>query len=132
MATMIAAMTASAVFSVVLSSFVADAKADKRDAAAMALRQAQQALKVFVSVAPTDPNYSPGATAGRWAADSSGWWALRNGNHNITQLLVGTPIETGGNFSYNVTSYDCGFGLGSAPNYELACKQVAFTLTYTD
>lgn len=132
MATVVAAMTASAVFSVVLSSFVADAKADKRDAAAMALRQAQQALKVYVSVAPTDPNYSPGATAGRWAADSSGQWALRNGNHDISVLLAGTPIAAGGSFTYTVTSYDCGFGLGSAPNFELACKQVLFRLTYTD
>ncbi|MGD9641551.1 MAG: hypothetical protein AB7V08_02305 [Elusimicrobiales bacterium] len=132
MATVIAAMTASAVFSVVLSSFVADARADKRDAAAMALRQAQQALKVYVSVAPNDPNYSPGAVAGRWAADGSGQWALRNGNHNITSLLAGTPIANGGSFTYNVTSYDCGFGLGTPPNYELACKQVSFSLTYTD
>ena len=131
MATMVAAMTASAVFSVVLSSFVSDAKADKRDAAAMVLRQAQQALKVYVSAAPADANYSPGASAGRWAADSSGNWALRSGSHNISSLLVGTPLE-GGNFSYTVTSYNCGFGLGSAPNNELACKQVTFSLTYTD
>lgn len=131
MATMIAAMTALAVFSVVLSSFVSVEKADKRDAAAMAMRQAQQALKVYVSAAPTDPNYSPGATAGRWAADSSGQWALRNGNHDISSLLAGTPLA-GGSFSYTVGSYNCGFGMGSAPNFELACKQVSFSLTYTD
>jgi len=131
MATMVAAMTASAVFSVVLSSFVSDAKADKRDAAAMALRQAQQALKVYVSAAPADPNYSPGAIVGRWAADSSGNWALRNGSHDISSLLAGTPLE-GGSFSYTVASYNCGFGLGSAPNNELACKRVSFRLTYTD
>jgi len=132
MATVIAAMTASAVFSVVLSSFVADARADKRDAAAMALRQAQQALKVYVSVAPSDPNYSPGAVPGRWAADPSGQWALRNGNHTITSLLADTPIENGGSFTYNVASYDCGFGLGSPPDYPLACKRVTFQLSYTD
>jgi len=149
MATVIAAMTASAVFSVVLSSFVADARADKRDAAAMALRQAQQALKVYVSVAPGDANYSPGSPVGRWLADNSGMWALRGilcasnspanvgTQHDISSIVASPhPLSpnpaTPARLEYRVCSYDCGFGTGPAPDYPQACKRVAFTLTYTD
>jgi len=68
MATMIAAITTTAVFSVVLSSFVSDARADKRDAAAMAVRHAQEVLKSFVSVDPYNPLYAPTSAlgTGRW------------------------------------------------------------------
>lgn len=149
MATVIAALTASAVFSVVLSSFVADARADKRDAAAMALRQAQQALKVYVSAEPSDPNYSPGAVAGRWVADNSNQWALRGmlcasnspanvGTlHNISSIVafphpLSPDPASPATMEYRVCSYDCGFGTGPAPDYPLACKRVAFRLNYTD
>ncbi len=136
MATMIAAITTTAVFSVILSSFVSDAKADKRDAAAMALRRAQDTLKSYVSAQPGDSSYVPtsGLGAGRWAADNSGSWALRDGSHNISSLVSGPPLSITGAaaFTYTVSSYDCGFGLGSAPNYERACKRVVFNLSYTD
>ncbi|MCM2268324.1 MAG: hypothetical protein NDI60_11195 [Elusimicrobiales bacterium] len=133
MATMIAAMTTTAVFSVILSSFVSGAKADKRDAAAMVLRRAQQTLNSYVSAEPWTAAYSAGATPGIWAADSSGVWALRNGVHDITSLLTGTSLSgTGASFTYTVASNDCGFGLGPGPNLPYACKTVTFSLIYPD
>ena len=109
-------------------------KADKRDAAAMVLRRAQQTLGSYVTVAPTDPTYSAGSPVGRWPADASGQWALRNGTHDITSLLTGTQLAgTGALFTYTVSSNDClGTGGGSAPNYEKSCKTVIFNLTYPD
>lgn len=128
MATMIAAVTTTAVFSVVLSSFVSDARADKRDAAAMVIRHAQEVLKSYVSAVPTESAYIPTGSrgVGRWPADSSGAWALRTGSHNISSLLNGTPLQ-GGSFTYTVVSYNCGFGSGSG-----ACKRVTFNLSYQD
>lgn len=138
MATMISAITTTAVFSVLLSSFVSDAKADKRDAAAMVLKRAQETLRSYVSAVPTDSTYVPssGSLVGRWAADSSGAWALRDGTHDISSLVQLPPLSPAGGpqatLSYTVSSYDCGFGIGSALNKELACKTVTFTLTYAD
>lgn len=147
MATLIAAMTTTAVFSVILSSFVSGVKADKRDAAAMMLRRAQETLKSYVSVAPTSADLfgsvparpgAPGSPPGRWAADSSGVWALRSGVHDISSLLAGTPLAgTGASFSYTVTDVvpaclGAAIGNGSPPDYELACKTVQFTLVYPD
>lgn len=158
MATMIAAITTTAVMSTVLSSFVSDTRADKRDAAAMAMRRAQETLKSYVSVDPTTANLFPGQApaipgspnAGSWAADVSGWplagqacpWNSSPNvgtQHNISSLVntpgstlspVGSPPAT---LTYTVCSYSCGpWGMGAAPNYPLACKRVAFTLTYTD
>jgi len=135
-ATMISAMTTTAVFSVILSSFVSDAKADKRDAATMVLKRAQEALKSYVSAQPGDPNWEPGSPVGHWAADASGNWALRDGFHDVSSMVTSAPLTVSGlpapTLTYNVTSYNCGFGLGTAPNNEAACKQVVFTLTYPD
>lgn len=130
MATMIAAITTTAVFSVVLSSFVSDARADKRDAAAMAIRHAQEVLKNYVSVEPATAAYVPSGPmrgVGRWDADNSGVWALRSGPHDISSLLANTPLA-GGTFTYRVTNTNCGFGNSE----ELSCKEVRFQLNYTD
>jgi len=135
MATIVAAMTTTAIFSVILSSFASQAKADKREAVAMVLKRAQETIKSYVSAVPTDAGRVPvGALGvGVWTADTSGVWPLRDGVHTITSLLAGTPLASATSvFSYNVTSGDCGFGLGAAPNYALACKAVVFTLTYPD
>ncbi len=127
MATMIAAITTTAVFSVILSSFVSTSKADKREAAAMALRRAQQTLASYVTAVPGESEYSAGTS---WSAEG-GPWPLREGAHTITSLLRGTPLE-GGTLAYTVASRNCGFGTGPAPDYPLACKTVVFTLTYPD
>lgn len=131
-ATIIAATTAMAVFSVILSSFASQQKADKREAAGFILKQAQETLKSYVSAVPGDVNYSPNA-GGHWPDDSFGGWALAQGNHNITSLLSNTcladtplpaPVPS---FTYTVADTDCGFGTGAT-----ACKTVQFTLVYQD
>lgn len=133
MATMIAAVTTTAVFSVVLSSFVSDARADKRDAAAMAMRYAQEMLKSYVSAVPTESGYIPTGSRGigRWPDDTSGAWALRDGTHNISSVVAGPPLTIAGGtpavFTYTVVSYNCGFGSGAG-----ACKRVTFNLSYQD
>lgn len=152
MATMIAAITTTAVFSVVLSSFVSGARADKRDAAAMAIRYAQETLKGFVSAEPTNamyeptstlpkPSYEPGTPGlGRWPADSSNVWALREGTHYISSIVsnaAGSPLSPAGSpaavFTYTVTTAACGsMARGAAPDYPTGCKTVFFSLSYTD
>lgn len=138
-ATMIAAMTTMSVFSVVLSATVSQSKADKREAAALVLKYAQETLKSYVSADPLNTDLFPGVTpaksgsptgpsgAGKWAYDTSGAWALASGNHAISGLIPADSPLTGGSLTYNVTDYDCGFGTG----YK-ACKMVVFTLTYPD
>jgi hypothetical protein len=129
---MIAAITTTAVFSVVLSSFVSDARADKRDAAAMVIRHAQEMLKNYVSAEPTSAAYVPsdGGT-GRWSKDAYAGWALHGTvagyEHNIDSLLTGTVL-TGGTFRYRVFNTSCGFGTSDAQS----CKRVQFFLNYTD
>jgi type II secretory pathway pseudopilin PulG len=137
MATMIAAITTTAVFSVVLSSYVSNSKADKRDAAAMALKYAQDTLKSYVSAEPGSAAYSPsnaGLNPGLWSKDTSGGLALRAGDHDISSLVSGPPLSTPGNpatFSYKVTNEDClGIGGGAPDAYQ--CKKVVFSLKYTD
>ncbi len=151
MATMVAAMTSTAVFSVMLSSFVSSAKADKRDAAAMAIKYAQQALQAYVSVDPTNPNMVNGIPGspnnGLWPADSSHVWALRpNITHDISSLVAYDPYNPSdpsnilspdpshqASFTYTVQSQPCGgFPMGSPPDYPTACKAVTFRLSYTD
>jgi type II secretory pathway pseudopilin PulG len=141
-ATLIAAITTTAVFSVFLSSFYSTSKADNRDAAAMVLRRAQDTLKSYVSVDPLNVNMINGlpgspvnpqtGLAGRWPADSSGNWALATGNHDITSLLAGTPL-VGGTFTYTVALLNnC---LGITPinvNDFNVCKTVTFNLSYPD
>ena len=138
MATMIAAITTTAVFSVVLSSYVSNAKADKRDAAAMALRRAQDTLKSYVSALPGDASYSPttGSGIGRWPADGSGALALSAGNHDISSLVAGPPLSVPGTpatFRYTVTNTfpNC-LGLTGVVPDAYQCKTVVFNLVYAD
>ena len=135
-ATMIAAMTTVAVFSVALSSFVSQKKSDKKELAAMMLKEAQQTLQTFVSAVPGDVNYSPNA-GGWWQADSlNPAWALSAGMHDISSLMPidlrtdpVVPCVAGGScyFVYTVTDADCGFGGGNN-----ACKTVSFDMNYAD
>jgi len=145
-AALIAAMTATAVFSVVLSSYGSEPRADKRDAAAMVLRRAQATLGSYVSLDPYNPNLlpgllpempaAPGSPIGRWAADTTGVWALCARAHDISSLVAGPPLSMPGyppaTLTYTVADYDCGFGLGPPPHFQYACKRVVFTLNYTD
>ncbi|HAF94753.1 MAG: hypothetical protein A2021_00495 [Elusimicrobia bacterium GWF2_52_66] len=135
-ATVIAATTAMAVFSVLLSSFASQKKADKREAAGFMLKQAQETLKSYVSAVPGEADYSPNA-GGVWSAEPGSNWALLGSpagiTHNITALLQNTPLNDNDpslpapSFTYTVTDINCGFGTGST-----ACKRVQFTLIYQD
>lgn len=139
MATMIAAMTTTAIFSVILSSFVADSKADKREAASMALKYAQEVLKSYVSAVPTEAAYTAGTAGGHWSADSSGAnrWALAAGapDHNLDVLVMTTalnvPGQPGPTLRYRVADSNCITSLVPAAP-ENSCKTVTFTLTYPD
>ena len=136
----ITAMTTVAVFSVVLSTSVSQKKTDKKEAAAMVLKQAHQTLQLFVSAVPSEPDYS--FNSGLWPADARGEWALTAGEHDISALLavppnpVGYPL-TGGTLTYFVTNYDC-LKIESPPGVTVTntnsttCKKVVFTLTYPD
>lgn len=137
-ATLVAAMTTTAVFSVVLSSYVSDARADKRDAAAMALKYAQDSLRSYVSTLPADPAYSPsysGSSAGRWPTSGSPL-ALSAGVHNIDSLVSGLPLTaplgTPATFRYTVTNQNCLNLAGALLTDANQCKTVVFNLSYTD
>jgi type II secretory pathway pseudopilin PulG len=144
-ATLIAAITTVAVFSVILSSMVSQKKADKRELVAMAFKNAQQTLQAFVSadvnnlVDPLIPGvyYAPTA-GGVWAAAGAGW-ALAPGTHDITSLITGTALCTGTpacSFTYFVADNTEGLAacvnglLGAATNN--ACKTVTFTIVFAD
>jgi len=146
-ATMIAAISATAVFSVVLSTSVSTIKTDKREAAAMMFKKAQETLKNYVSAVPTETAFVP--NGGKWTADTSALnpWALATGTHDISSLL-NCPYSSGDprnpvlnpncltcssgssvcKFTYTVAVYDCGFGGGSFTD----CKKVSFSLKYPD
>ena len=138
-ATVIAASTATAIFSVVLSSHVGELKSDKKEAAAMVIKAAQEQLKIYVSADPSDPEFSPVA-GGHWGKDTNGGWALATGSHNVDLLLAGVKQLEGKNtaptLTYVVANVNCGFcsdaACSGAPDQTLACKQVTLTLTYED
>lgn len=89
---LILAITTVSVFSIILSNSVPQQKADKKEQAALLVRNAQQTLRAFVSVEPDDPDYSPNA-GGKWSADASGQWALAEGIHDISSLMNGTGLQ---------------------------------------
>lgn len=126
-ATVISAMTTTAIFSVILSSFVSDVKADKRDAAAMVLKRAQETLKNYVSAVPGEAGYVAGSPTGHWTAEGGGAWALADGWHDVSTLVAAPPLSVAGQppatLRYLVTPYACS---------SFTCKQVVFTLSYPD
>ncbi len=147
-ATMISAITSVAVFSVILSSFVSEQKADKKELAAMLLKDAQQTLQAFVSAVPSEAAYTINA-GGLWAADTSGRWALYGlpdpgFRHDISSLMNGTALQVNpsvncvwtGNCSFTYVVIDspsanCINGiLGAGTNN--ACKTVVFSLIFAN
>jgi type II secretory pathway pseudopilin PulG len=156
-ATLIAAITTVAVFSVVLSSFVTQKKADKKEQIALVMRAAQQTLQTFVSADLTTPVYTSAGTyyapnlGGIWSADTTGSWALAPGRHDISSLMntpeyidlrrdsvtntVYTCADGGGCYLvYDVTDDHgpaCVGGLLGAVTTE-ACKNVVASMKYAD
>ena len=139
-ATLIAAITTVAVFSVVLSSFVSQKKADKKELSALALKDAQQTLQAFVSadisnVGACGTGCCAPSCGGVWL--EPGRWALAPGLHDITSLITGTALCIGPpacSFTYFVAdnnSNTCvGGQLGAGTNK--ACKTVTFSMTFAD
>ncbi|MDO8805509.1 MAG: hypothetical protein Q7R35_13895 [Elusimicrobiota bacterium] len=152
-AALISAITTTAIFSVILSSFVADARTDKRDAAAMVLKRAQDTLKSYVSSVPTDANMfpgvvppepakpgAPGSTVGHWSAEGGAAWALAGSAggtvHNVDSLVAGPPLTMPGGplatLRYTVFNTNC-LALVAPLNIDAnQCKRVVFNLAYTD
>ena len=144
LAALIAAMTTTAIYSVVLSGFVSESKADKREAAALVLKTAQEVLKSYVAVEPSNNLYIlPGTPPGNWSAEEKIIWALEGDTskfglrHDISSLLSGTPLQPDGTsckwllscyLVYQVKNIDCGLGVGD----KVACKKVKFILTYAN
>ncbi len=146
-ATMIAAITTVAVFSVILSSFVSQKKADKKELIAMLLKNAHQTLQTYVSadVSTSDAcgGYCAPSAGGLWSADSSGAWALAARRHDISSLMNGTALQVdptvpcvdGGAcwFVYTVTNQDCLNEPGGVTSTDLkSCKTVVFELKHAD
>lgn len=131
-AIMISAMTATAVFSVVISSQYSNVKADKREAAAIALKAGAEYLKAYVSSVPGEASYVP--NNGFLPGDNK--WALRSGRHYMN-FLVGKDVmpqlsgkSKDASMYYDVSDENCTGDMGSAPNYSGACKKVVFTLDF--
>ncbi|OGR41394.1 MAG: hypothetical protein A2X35_10310 [Elusimicrobia bacterium GWA2_61_42] len=151
MATIVAAITAAAVFSVILSSSVSRKKSDKKELSAMLIKEAQQTLQLYVSADSTTPVYTSAGTywapnlGGRWSADSSNSWALTGSaaapgtRHDISALMNTTDMAElrgtaascvwGGacHFVYYVQDTNCSFGTGTG-----ACKTVSFDMKFAD
>lgn len=142
-AILIAAMTSMAVFSVVTSSNVSHARADKKELAAAAIRMAQDRLKSYVT-SDISNSFIVGPNNWRLPGDMNGNWALSavGGSHDISSWLNNNSHfdrlcrNSSGvsvcSLTYRVTNSDCGYGNGSAPHFTYACKTVDFTLTYPD
>lgn len=131
-ALLVAAMAVMAMFSVILSTFVTSAKADKKQEGMLLMRGAAETLRAYVSADPanTDPELMlPGTPVGHWSAETGAGWSLAAGAHNISSLLSGTKFQTG-SLSYAVTEIPC-VDVGII-GLELKCRQVKFTLTYPD
>lgn len=114
MAVLISAITATAVFSVILSTRHSYVKADNREAVSVAFRSAQEYLKPYVSSVPGDAAWLPTPSIYGEAI-----WALENGEHDITFLLANMPQLTNSTFKYVVSDTACGSAV---------CKQVQFNI----
>jgi hypothetical protein len=81
-----------------LSSAFSRQKAEKKELAAMLIREAQQTLQDYVSadvttkVYGTDGTYYAPNSGGTWSADATGGWALAPGTHDISSLMNPHPV----------------------------------------
>ena len=126
-AILIAAITATGMFSVILSTKYSYAKADARESAAIVLHSAQEYLKPYVSVAGTMTgeyltNFMP---KGKNIYGESGW-ALADGTHDLTFLLAKMPQLGGATLTYTVSTANCN---NQKNDQNLECRKVSFSLT---
>ena len=120
-AILIAATTATGIFSVILSTRYSHAKADERESAAIAFRSAQEYLKPYVGTTVT--GFNTAYTTERNIFGES-VWALQEGTHNIGFLLTNMPQFSGSTFTYTVSINSCVSGAAN----ENQCRSVKFDL----
>lgn len=120
-AVLISAITATGIFSVILSTRYSHAKADEKESAAIVFRSAQEYLKPYVGTTAT------GFTAANPNNNIYGEnvWALQeNYTHHLEFLLTNMPQFYGSTFTYTVSVDDC----TSAADTLNQCRSVHFNL----
>lgn len=120
-AVLISAITATGIFSVILSTRFSRAKADIRETAAIIFRSAQEYLKPYVSVAPNSDFLPQQFIFG----EAPNQWALADGKHNMNFLLINMPQVYGSTLTYTVATADCIAGVTAQT---LECRNVKFEL----
>lgn len=125
-AVLISAVTATGVFSVILSTKYSHVKADNRESAAIIFRSAQEYLKPYVSAAATNSSYvSDFLPRGQNIFGESGW-ALADGTHNLNFLMYNMPQLSGATLTYTVSTANCNSG---SNEQNLECRNVVFNLS---
>jgi len=124
-AVLISAVTATGIFSVILSTKYSHARADSKDSAAIVFRAAQEYLKPYVSVAAYDTAYVSSFLQNQNIYGEN-FWALADGHHNMDFILVNMPQFTGASLSYDVSTANCNSSSNIAA---LECRNVVFNLS---
>ena len=125
-AVLIAAITATGVFSVILSTKYSNVKSDNKEAAAIALHSAQEYLRPYVSVASTIPgDYQTYFMPKGINIYGESGWALANGTHDMSFLLYNMPQLENATLTYTVSNADCN---NSSSEQNLQCRGVSFSL----
>lgn len=120
-AVLISAITATGIFSVILSTRYSHARADEKESAAIVFRSAQEYLKPYVGTTAT------GFTAANPNNNIYGEtvWALQeNYTHHLEFLLANMPQFHGSTFTYTVSVDNC----TSAADSSNQCRRVNFNL----
>lgn len=123
-AVLISAVTATGIFSVILSTKYSHARADNRESAAIVFRAAQEYLKPYVSVAAYDTSYASTFLPNKNIYGEN-VWALADGTHDMSFILENMPQFTGASISYTVSTADCNSSYNVAA---LECRNVVFNL----
>ncbi len=124
-AVLISAVTATGIFSVILSTKYSHARADNRESAAIVFRAAQEYLKPYVSVAAYDTSYISTFLPNQNIYGES-VWALSTGRHYMNFMLENMPQFKGATLYYDVSRANCN---SSSDIDALECRNVVFNLS---
>ena len=123
-AILIAAITATGIFSVILSTKYSHAKADEKESAAIVFRSAQEYLKPYVGTSADNFNASNNIQN----IYGEEVWALQeNYTHNLDFLLTNMPQFIGSTFTYTVSIAPCLSNTDTSNNIN-QCRSVNFNL----
>jgi type II secretory pathway pseudopilin PulG len=124
-AVLISAVTATGIFSVILSTKYSHTRADTRESAAIVFRGAQEYLKPYVSVAAYDSSY-----AATFLPNNNIYgenvWALSTGRHYMNFILKNMPQFNGAELYYDVSRANCN---SNSDTDALECRNVVFYLS---